>query len=136
MSRPLRTLAILLLFFNAVSAIGGGAGMITDPSGINMEMPINFLENTPFDSFLVPGIILLMANGVLSLFFAFLVIFKVRGYPWLVLIQGCILLGWLSVQLVMIRSYAWFLHTLYFAVAVGLALTGILMLRGLKQTRS
>jgi len=127
MLRVLRTLAVVLLFFNSVSAIFGGIGLIMDPMGEKLGMPVSFLDHSPFDSFLVPGIILLVMNGLLSLMFAFLVIRRAGCYPWLVILQGCILLGWLSVQILMIREYAWVLHTLYYGVGLGLIITGILL---------
>ena len=85
------------------------------------------LDHSPFNSFLIPGIILLVMNGIFSVLFAVLVIRKSGISGWLVLIQGCILLGWILIQIAMIQDYAPVLHTLYLVVGVGLMITGFLM---------
>lgn len=42
--------------------------LIRDPSGYSMELPIELLNKTPFDNYLIPGIIiLLIAVGFLSI---------------------------------------------------------------------
>jgi len=42
-----RIIAIILLLFNAISALFGGWGLISDPSGETLEMPLRFLEHSP-----------------------------------------------------------------------------------------
>ena len=127
MKSTFRTIAIILLLFTGISAIGGGIGLIFNPTGGPLEMPLSILEHSPFDNFLIPGIILLVMNGLLSILFAILVIWRVRSSSWLVIIQGCILLGWLIIQIAMIQGYAAVLHTLYLFVGAGLVVSGILM---------
>ena len=129
MNRPLRTLALIPLFFTSISALGGGIALIISPTGETIEMPLSILENSPFRSFLIPGIILLVMNGLLSLLIAVFVILKSGISGRLVLIQGSILIGWILIQIAMIRAYAPVMHTLYLAVGVGLAITGILILK-------
>jgi hypothetical protein len=128
MNPKIRIIALILLFFLGISAVGGGIGLIIDPTGISQRIPLSMLEHSPFEDFLIPGIILLVMNGLLSILFAILVIGKTSLSGWLVLIQGCILLGWLLTQIAMIRDYDLLLHTLYLAVGVGLAILGILMI--------
>lgn len=127
MKGTFRIIAIILLLFNGISAIGGGIGLICNPTGGPMEMPLSMLEHSPFDNYLIPGIILLVMNGLLSILFAILVIWKARGSSWLVIIQGFILLSWLIIQIAMIQGYAAVLHTLYLFVGAGLVVSGILM---------
>lgn len=127
MKPTIRIIALILLLFNGISAIGGGIGMICNPTGDRTGMPLSMLEHSPFDNFLIPGIILLVMNGLLSILFAIFVIRRTGISSWLVMIQGCILLGWLLFQIAMIRDYAVVLHTLYLFVGAGLVVTGILM---------
>lgn len=54
---------------------------MNDPSGESLEMPMELLEDTPFDDYLIPGILLFFGNGVLSLLIAGLTIKKVRCHP-------------------------------------------------------
>jgi hypothetical protein len=129
MNRTLRTLSLILLFFTSISALGGGIALIISPTGEAIEMPLSILEHSPFKSFLIPGIILIVMNGLLSVLFAVYVIRKSGISGWLVLVQGSILIGWIMTQIVMIREYAPVMHTLYLAVGVGLGITGILILK-------
>jgi len=48
----------------ALSAIGGGLVLIIAPNGKLMGMPLSLLEKSPFDSFLIPGIILFTVLGI------------------------------------------------------------------------
>jgi hypothetical protein len=58
MHRIFRFFAIILLFFNAVSALYGGWLLISDPSGKSLELPLYWLDHSPFENYLTPGIIL------------------------------------------------------------------------------
>lgn len=127
MNRTVRIIAIVLLIFLGISALGGGIGLMLDPSGEELGMPLRFLDHTPFSSFLIPGIILFVMNGLLSILIAVIVMRKSAISAWLVLLQGFIVLGWILVQLAMIREYDALLHTLYLGVGAALVVTGFLM---------
>lgn len=101
----MRAVSIFLLFFNAVSAIIGGIGLISDTTGQCLEMSLELLKSTPFHDFLWPGIILFSANGISCLVIGFLAIYKTKGYPWLIMLQGLILTGWLSIQILLIKEF-------------------------------
>lgn len=118
-----------MLIFLGISAIFGGAGLMSDPSGEALRMPLEFLENTPFRDFLIPGIILFTFNGILSLTFAVLTILKVKGYAWFIIFEGCVLTIWLTVQIIMIRQFYPPLHIPYYLVGLLLILTGSLLAR-------
>ena len=45
-------------------AYAGGGAMIVNPES-GLSFPRSFLEGAPFDSFLIPGILLVISNGVL-----------------------------------------------------------------------
>jgi len=124
-----RIIAIILLLFNAISALFGGWGLISDPSGETLEMPLRFLEHSPFENFLVPGIILFITNGLFSLLFAVMALLKFMNYSWLVIFQGFILVGWLIIQIIMIRDFYGPLHALYFSVGILLIATGWILAR-------
>lgn len=77
MKQTLRIFAIILLFILAVSAFLGSWGLIVDPSGKAIQIPIEMLNGTLFNDYLIPGIILFFAIGVLSLLTAVLTIKKI-----------------------------------------------------------
>jgi hypothetical protein len=121
-----RTIALVLLFFLGLSALPCGVLMVLDPSGANMGLPLDMLEQAPFNNFLIPGIFLGVFNGILSLLFAFLVIKKHRIQSWLIMFQGAVLFIWLTTEVFMGVFYA--LLTLpYYLVAILLICCGLLM---------
>jgi hypothetical protein len=89
-------------------------------------MPQSLLRHSPFRSYLIPRIILLLANGLLSLWVLWLTLRRHSGYGWWVAIQGCALLGWLVVEVAMLRLAVW-PHYLYGAVALALVVTGLVL---------
>jgi hypothetical protein len=129
MHRIFRIIAIILLLFNAISALYGGWALMSNPSGKTLEMPLRFLENSPIENFLVPGIILFVTNGLFSLLFAVMVLLKFMNYSWLAIFQGFILVGWLIIQIIMIREFYAPLHVLYFSVGILLIATGWILAR-------
>ena len=121
-----RATAVVLLFFLGLSALPAAVFMVADPSGNSMYLPGELLEHTPFRDFLIPGIILGIFNGILSLLFAIMVIRKHHLQSWLVLFQGVVLTIWLTAEVLMGIFYA--LLTLpYYLVALLLLGCGILM---------
>ena len=125
MKRRVWITALVLLFFNAASGLLGGYALISDPSGGSMQMPLSFLEHSCFEDFLFPGIILFIMIGLLSLCIALLTLYRVKYYPWLILFQACVLLGWLSIEILIIKEFYAPLHVPYYLVGVGLILAGI-----------
>jgi len=125
----IRITALVLLFFNGISAIFGGLGLIIDPSGELMQMPLEFLQYSPFPDFLIPGIILFTFNGLLSFIIAVLTILKVKIYPWLIIFEGCVLAIWLTVQIIFIKVFYPPLHIPYYLTGIFLIVTGAFMVR-------
>lgn len=105
MKKTLRIIVIILLIFLALNAIGGGLFLIADPSGKAIQISIELLQGTPFTDYLIPGIILLFANGILSLATAILTIRKVKSYPWFIILQGCVLIGWLTFEIILNKKF-------------------------------
>ncbi len=63
-----------LLFFQGVGAVGGGVYLVVSPSGELMGMPLSQLDHSPFHNFLIPGMVLCVALGVLPLMLAYAVV--------------------------------------------------------------
>ena len=124
--RRARTGSLVLLFFLGISALAGALGMILDPSGEGMGMPPELLDKTPFNSFLIPAIILGIFNGILSLVFAVLILKRSPWSSWLVLFQGGVLFVWMTAEMFMDLFYA-LLTIPYYLVALLLILCGIVM---------
>ena len=118
-----RWTAIVLLFFLAVSAIAGALPMIANPHGNPLGIPQTLLRTTPFNSFLGPGILLLIFNGMLAAWCLFMVWGRRTGNGGWTIFQGVVLLLWLSIECLMLRSVEW-AHFIYGAVGAGLVLAG------------
>src|ERR1035438_2565973 len=112
-----RAIALVTLAFLGVGAVAGGAILILDPSGKLLQMPLSILDHSPFHSFLIPGIILLVANGILSLLIMIPVIRRTPGNGLWVAFQGCVLTGWITIEVIMVRLAVW-PHSVYWAIGL------------------
>jgi hypothetical protein len=126
--KVLRGIAIAILGFLGVSAMVGAIPLILDPTGRMLSMPMNLLEYSPFHSYLIPGIILLTANGFLSLWVLYISVRRRQGYGWWVAFQGCVIAGWIVVEMIMLRMVIW-AHYVYLAVGITLISLGLALRR-------
>jgi len=133
MKKSTRITAVIILFFDAVSALFGGFGLIYDPSGESMQMPIEFLKDSPFDSFLIPGIILFSVNGLFNAFVGFLGLKKKTVFPVLTIFCGLFLVAWLSIQIMIIKQFYAPLHVPYYLVGFALIVIGMMLKRQLRK---
>ena len=111
------------LVFLGVTAVVGAVPMLRDPTGAPWSIPLTMLRYSPFHSFLIPGIVLLLSNGLLSFVVLWFVLSKRKNYEWWVMGQGVVLAGWLLVEIVALRLVAW-PHWFYGAVAALLVSAG------------
>jgi hypothetical protein len=105
-----------LLLLLGLNGLAGGIGLFGDPSGQAIGFPLDWLENTPFNSYLIPGIILFIVLGVFPLVVMVLLHFKpnwlvMRGleslthehWSWLAsLTVGSAAVIWIVVQFLML----------------------------------
>lgn len=105
----IRTLAGLTLF-GAISA-AAGAWLAIGAKGAGM--PLEYLDHSPFDSFVVPGLVLGGVVGGTQGAAAIAIIARRRIALLLSAVAGFGMLIWIFVERVMIRQYSW-LQTLYF----------------------
>ena len=124
----LRLSAVLLLAFLGLTAIAGSIPMLLYPEGNEILLPLSLLQYSPFTSYRIPGILLLTTNGVLALVVLWLVIARRPFYGEWTCFQGCVLLGWLAIECILLRMVMW-LHYVYGAAGVALVVAGILLSR-------
>lgn len=136
MKPTLRILAIFLLLFLGFGGVYGGLMLISDPSGGKFEWSLDLLNGTPFNSFLIPGIVLLIANGLLPIYATVITVLKKNYALTLILLQGVIVSIWLSVQLIINPDF--FLpvtHYPSYSVGILLVIFGLVLHRMNKQTK-
>lgn len=121
-TRRVRPISVILLTivvgFQALGGLYGGAALVLDPSGSLLGLPLVVLERTPFADFLVPGLILLVVLGLLPLGVAIALwstpawraaasIERIFGAHWAWVGAGVVAVGliiWLAVELWMVGS--------------------------------
>jgi hypothetical protein len=123
-----RVIAVVTLLFLGLSSCAGGVPLILDPTGGILKMSLSLLDHSPFRTFLIPGLILLLGNGALSLAIVVPVMRKARSSGMWVGLQGCVLFGWITVEVIMLRAVAW-PHFVYWGVALVLLACGWVLRR-------
>ncbi len=101
----------LLLMLLSINAFYGGISLMLAPDGSLLGMQPSWLDKSPFTNYLVPGILLLLMNGIfpqLALFglitknsirFGWLNIYKDKYWGWTFsLYIGIICIVWIIVQ--------------------------------------
>ena len=126
-----RNIFLILLGFLGLGAIGGGGALIISPTGTLLGMPLTMLEKSPFNSYLIPGIILFSVLGLIPVMLIFALIkkpeskladrinfFRDMYWAWTYSIYiGFILIIWIQLQMVFIQGVHW-LHTFYTFLAI------------------
>ena len=125
MANSTRIFAIVLLFFNAISAMFGGGSLIYDPSGEFLQLPIELIESSPFSNFMIPGIVLFTVNGLFNLFVGILGIRKNIFFPSLTIVCGLLLTAWLTIQIIIIKDFYPPAHLPYFLIGIMMIFLGI-----------
>ena len=130
-SEATRNILIGLLVFLGIGAIGGGGVFIISPSGKLMGMPLSMLNKSPFDNFLIPGIILFSVLGIVPTLLARALykktasklaerfnFFKDMHWTWTFSVYVAFaLIIWLQIEMQMLSAVSW-LHTFYMFLAV------------------
>lgn len=105
-----RGLLITVLFFNALSAVAGGVGLIF----LNgLGMPLESLNNV-FPNFLIPGLILFLIVGGSNLAAAVSIIKNWKYAMEAAMVAGFGMQIWIYTELYIIQQPHW-LQTMYFA---------------------
>lgn len=119
-----KSASVFLLLFISIGALYGSFMLLSDTTGESFGMSLEYLEGSPFDSFLIPGIVLLLINGLYPLFVCAAVLLNSRNTRRFLLIQGLLLIGWLSIQLAINRDF--FIPQLHIPLYVDAALLVLL----------
>lgn len=118
--------------FHGLSALVGGFGLIGDPSGGNLGMDAAWLSGSPFNDFLIPGLFLLIVNGLGNLGGFFTTVREHRRAGEIGLFFGAVMVAWILVQGFLI-GYRSFLQPLYLGTGALQAVLGYFFLTQLKK---
>jgi hypothetical protein len=124
-------LGILQLIIG-LGAVGGGLVLILDPSGSNLGIPVELLKSTPFSTYLVPGIVLLVVNGLGSLVGAAASFIRHRFAGETAMALGVFLVVWILLQVYWFTGFHW-LHALYLGLGLLESVLGWLLREALRK---
>ena len=112
-NRVARIMLVVLEGLMGLAAVGGGVGLILTNG---LGLPLASLEGSPFDSYTIPGLVLLVV-GVINLAGAAAVL---RRHGWgapLSAFVGLMWVGWFVVQVAVVGFASW-QQPLYFGVGL------------------
>ena len=121
-----RNVLLFLLAFLGLGAVFGGGVLIISPSGDLFGMPLSMLDYSPFNTFLIPGIILFTILGVFPIGVTLALIkkpeykfaelfnfFKDMYWAWTYSIYiAFALIIWIQIEMIFLHAVHWS-HTLY-----------------------
>lgn len=113
-SRVWWRLLLAVQIVNAVSAVGGGVGLV---AADGLGMPLSMLAATPFPDFTGPGYILIVVVGGTQLIAALTQGRRSRWFPAASVVAGFGMILWIHVEVAMLPGYS-FLHTIYLGTGV------------------
>ena len=105
----------VLQVFIGIGAIPAGLALILEPSGASLGMPLEWLSDTPFPNFLIPGVVLMVVNGFGSLAGALASFLRYRYAGEIAMGLGVFLMLWIVAQVWWIGLGHW-LQPLYFGL--------------------
>ena len=127
-------LAAGLAVVTCMGAIPVGWTFLTDPSGRSMGLPLEWISDSIFGTYFVPGLYLLAMNGIGMLVLAGLIVARHWLAPWLTAILGVGLIIWIAVQLVLMPETMW-LQWFFLGTGLGMGFIALFWLRRTGQLR-
>lgn len=135
-----RNIFLILLGFLGIGAISGGVVLIISPLGELIGIPFSEFKNIPFNSYLIPGIILLIVLGLIPLFLIIALlkkpesklaeqinVFNDMHWSWTYSIYiAFALISWIYIQLIFLQGVVHWLHTFYMFYAILIIIVALL----------
>ena len=122
------TLGVLQIFIG-ITAVLGGFGLVSDPSGTKMHVPLELLKDSPFTNYLIPGLALLIVNGAGNVLAGIFTFFRTRHAGNLAMFFGVFLTLYIAIEV-------WFIGLLNFSQPLYFILGLIELILGLKLSKS
>ena len=134
-----RNVLIFLLAFLGLGAAFGGAVLIISHDGKLFGMPLSMLKNSPFNSFLVPGLILFFVLGLVPVLLIFALLkksinkraeqfnfFYDMHWSWTFTIYiAFTLIIWIQAEMYFLQAVHWS-HSLYMFIALAIIFIALL----------
>ena len=130
--RSLRIVLAALLTFVGLGGVFGGIQMLVDPYQ-PMGMTPHMIIRTPFDTYAVPGVLLLVLLGLVPLALAVAVLLRTPFATVCAGVFGLGLLAWIGTQWVLTDARLWLQPVLF---TVGLAVVVVAALLERREDRT
>ena len=124
--RRIEKLCVIIHLFVGIGALGGGAVPIINPSS-PMGMSAEALQNSPFTSFLIPGLLLFVVIGLGNLFAALSFFRQWELRPFISGFFAFALVMWLAIQCAMLQAVA-ALHVIFFCIGAAQGILAICLM--------
>lgn len=123
-----RSALVVIDAFVALTAIGGGVALA---AGLEANrFPLDWLQGTPFHSYLIPGLILAGVVGGSAAVAAVVTLRAPRAGGLVSVLAGVILLGQITGELVLLNQPAWSaVEVFYFALGLVMVALGLFVWR-------
>lgn len=115
--------------FIGLSAVAGGYQLVTNPGG-SPAMPVEMLQASPFATFLIPGIVLMVCIGAVNVFSLVVTMVGSRLRGSVAAVGGVILIGYMTAEVWWVGLQN-ALQPLFFGLGVVLLLSGLALRRTL-----
>ena len=134
-----RNILLILLAVLGSGAIFGGGVLIISPSGKLFGMPLSMLDNSPFNNFLIPGIILFTMLGLVPIGVTIALIKKPAckfaelfnfykdmywGWTYCIYIAFALII-WIQAEMTFLHTVHWS-HSLYMFLGVAIIFVSLL----------
>ncbi|CAH0163351.1 hypothetical protein [Microbacterium sp. Bi128] len=120
MNRAVRWLLVVLHAMVSLTAIAGGTilvlGALDSGFASTWEPAADYLEGSPFSSYLVPGLVLVLFLGGLQGLASVMQVRASRGAPLVSAVAGLVMFVWIFVQMMYIPFSV--LQAVYFVIAL------------------
>jgi hypothetical protein len=118
----------VLLTLIGVGAVISGWLLMQDPSGDSIGLTVKLLENSPFDDYFIPGLVLFAVNGIGSLLVALLIATNQRYTGFATMVLGLAMIIWIVVEFFWVSEES-FLQPTMFAVGLVEMILGFFITR-------
>lgn len=119
-----KILGIFLLLLGAMSLVTGIWIILTNGLG----MPLSWMENTVFGSYLIPGLIMAIIIGGFNFTAGILLLLKRKFAIEITASAGFALLIWIFTEMYLIRTSI-FLQTIFFIVGIIILIAAMFLIR-------
>lgn len=121
----------VLQIFIGITAVMGGFGLVSDPSGTKMDVPLALLKNSPFTDYFIPGLVLLVVNGAGNVLAGIVTFLRNRYAGILAVFFGTFLTLYMATEVWFIGLQN-FSQPLYFILGVGELILGLKISKSVK----